>query len=345
MKRTAIETLLNIVFWVATAWLITSGFSIQSQERELINGVEKIKTIHNETLVIKLLTCIGIAFVMFYINLWNIGRLAMQQKKEQVFLITAFIFIAAFSVFYLVEKLTLTGARLPLPPALSIGILVFYFTISSTYALGKLWLKTEKKRQQLLLGKKQAELNLLRNQLQPHFLFNALNNLLSMVDQQRSPQLASSIERLSKLLRYVVDETQSQHVTVKQEIEFIRNYTQLQMLRFETGEVDFRLDIKGSHDNQLIEAGLFIPFVENAFKYGTEPEQKTAIDVQFDISRQDEVQFTIKNSIAGFQQNNESAGTGIDATRERLKLVYPGKHGLVITKEDFFAVQLKLNTR
>lgn len=196
--------------------------------------------------------------------------------------------------------------------------------------------------QKLIIDKKQAELNLLRNQLQPHFLFNALNNLLSMVSSSENPKLVSAIDKLSQLLRFVIEDNKTEKILISKEIIFLKNYIDLQKLRFEEGEVSVQFNVKGEYDKQKIEPGLFIPFVENAFKYGTEPEKSTKIDIEFNLLKADSVQFEIKNK--EMMTSTNGIGTGIETTKKRLKLIYPNKHNLKITNADYFIVHLTIQT-
>jgi LytS/YehU family sensor histidine kinase len=338
-----IEVILNVFFWILTGWAISSSFSIQGQEIEILNDIETVRTVRDPGMVYQLLICIGIAILMFYANLFNISRLSHSISKGKVLMFSAVILIVAMLLFLGIEQVIFQG-YLKLPISLSMGIVLFYFTISSAYGFIKLWIQTEQKQKDLILAKKQAELNLLRNQLQPHFLFNSLNNLLSLVDQEKSPKLSVSIERLSLLLRHVIEETQNAKTTISKEINFIKNYCELQMLRFEEDEFKLQFEIVGEYDNQLLEPGLFIPFVENAIKYGTEPEIHSTLHITFDLTDKDIIDFTIKNKIIPQMRQKASTGTGINAVKERLALVYPNKYQIEIHEDEHFTVNLKIST-
>lgn len=344
MKLNGSEILLNLLFWGLTGWLITSGFSIQSQEIQNINGVETIRIVRNETIIIKLLLCIGIAVILFYANLWNILRLYQQQNKTTTIFYSILILLCAFAIYYILERSNIPGPPFVLPASLITGILFFYFTCSISYGIGKIWLLADKQKQLLVIEKQHSELARLRNQLQPHFLFNALNNLLSLVDQKQSPLLADSIDKLSGLLRYIIDETAQYKVPVQKEINFIKNYAALQLLRFEKDEVVFNLEITGECTQQKIEPGIFLPFVENAFKYGAAPEQQTTINLWIDLSETNQLKFCISNHCFHSTSSPKGNGTGITSTKERLNLVYPGKHFLKITNNKLFQVDLTIIT-
>jgi sensor histidine kinase YesM len=345
MKTKWIEISINILFWVVTAWFISSSFSIQAQELELVNDQEFVRIVRNETIFRKLIFCIALSFVAFYINLWNINTNYRRFNKTRVVVVAVLLLSSVLVLFYGLEASIFGADSISLPVAIGVGVFVFYVTVSSSYGVVKILIKAEQQQQQLLMAKKQAELNLLRNQLQPHFLFNALNNLLSLVEQQQSPQLANAFDKLSQLLRYVIEETKNERVPLEKEIEFIKNYATLQLLRFETDEVRFKFSIVGDFLDQQLEPGLLIPFVENAFKYGTEPENSSTIDLKIVLPKPNELYFSITNDLLSYNNTNDNTGTGIRAAKERLELVYPGKYSLKITKDEHYKVELILRTK
>jgi hypothetical protein len=343
MKITWTEWILQLLFIALSAWLIASGFSIEAQDLEIINGVETLTIKRSLSLVYQLLLCIVTAVIVAYVNIYFLFNYYRRLPNYKLVLYSLTLLLVGFLLCFTIPSLTSNHA-LMLPTSLSLGIPIFYYTLSTAYGFGKIWWSSEQQRQQLVLDKKQAELNLLRNQLQPHFLFNALNNLLALVDQKQTPLLATSFDRLSQLLRYVIDESRVDSATIGKEIIFIQNYAALQLLRFEPGEVDFDLKITGTHNEQAIEPGLFIPFVENAFKHGTEPESPAKIAVTFDIEKPGEIIFTIKNKVIDIHQDSKRTSTGIRSTKERLELIYPRKHTLEIDTNEYFKVVLKITT-
>jgi hypothetical protein len=338
-----LSIVLHVVFWVLTGTLIAGSFSIEAQEIEIINDVETVQVVRNSLLFWQLIGVLAISFLLFYGTLWNIRRLHRDIPGKRIVILGLLLLAGAIALTYSLTYWVWMPYGPVLPPAVSNGIVLFYFASALAYGLAGLWYRNQQRQQQLALEKKEAELSLLRNQLQPHFLFNALNNLLYMVDQKQNPKLADGFERLSQLLRYVVEEPPKGKVSVRQELAFLRNYAAMQLLRFEDGEVDFDLTVKGSYDQQMVEPGLFLPFVENAFKYGTEPERYAKIEVNFDLTKADEVRFKISNPIL-ITALAESTGSGIAATRRRLQLIYPQKHVLTISEDDPFIVELSLHT-
>ena len=344
MNKKQFEIIANIFFWILTAWLISSSFSIVQHEIEIVNSVETITIKRNNQIIIQLLLLILISMVMFYFNLILILRLKKNKKLIHIISLSLLTFLLAISFPYFLGN-SIDYLNHPfLPTYITLGIVTFYYTISTSYGIGKVWQYSENQRQKLILKNKQAELSLLRSQLHPHFLFNTLNNLLAIIDQKQNPILANSLDRLSGLLRYVVYDIAQGKVSVEKEIDFIKNYAELQSLRFEQDEVDFNLQILGKNNNQLIEPGIFIPFIENAFKYGIKLENKSSIKVKFDLTNKSVVAFSITNIIHQELKRLTGNGSGIKQTKERLELVYPNKHKLKIHQNNLFIVELKIET-
>ena len=342
MKKHWIEVMIHTIFWISTTWLIASSFSIQSYDIEFINGEEIVNVVRDNSLIYQLMFCILISALLFYVNTRIIYKLNQSNKKTAL-VYSTLSFLSALIVVYLATSLKYIDNVFPLPKQLAFGIVTFYFSISIAYSLANLWLDNLQRHQQLVLDKKQTELALLRNQLQPHFLFNALNNLLSMVSPSENPKLNASFDRLSQLLRYVIDETQKERVSITQEIEFLKNYIDLQLLRFSENEVTVDFKVIGDHNVQWVEPGLFITFVENAFKYGTEPEKITNIQIEFDLTQQDIIVFRIKNRV--MLKYFKGNGTGIETTKKRLELIYSKNYDLDIYDVDGeFKVELKIKT-
>jgi sensor histidine kinase YesM len=341
MKKIWKEAIIHILFWVSTAWLISTSFSIQSHEIELNNGIETVNIVRNSGLAYQLLLCIMVSFFAFYINYWLLIKRNRPAKMKISGVI--YVFAALLILIYFLVEFRFFLETLPIPKQIAFGVAIFYFSLSIAYSLFKKSLQDTAYLQKLIIDKKQAELNLLRNQLQPHFLFNALNNLLSMVKPGENPKLVSSIDKLSHLLRFVIEDNKAEKIPISKEIEFLKNYIDLQKLRFDEGEVCVQFTLKGSYNQQKVEPGLFIPFIENAFKYGTEPEKPTTLEIEFDLSKPDVVQFTSKNKI--MMANTNGIGSGIEATRKRLGLIYPDKHELRISEVDEFIVHLTINTK
>ena len=186
-----------------------------------------------------------------------------------------------------------------------------------------------------------AELSYLKAQINPHFLFNTLNSIYAMA-LGRSDQTASAIVRLSSMMRYVLVEAGRDKVSLEKEITYLTDYIKLQQIRFE-GSLQLSLEVNGHPENRQIVPLLLIPFVENAFKYGVNPEEPSAIGIRIDIGEHDLHLHVSNKKVAIHHPAATQGGLGIQNTRQRLQLLYPGKHTLIIEdNNDSFTVSLTL---
>jgi len=344
MQFKRIEIILNILFWILATWFVVSqARSIESVE--IIDGVKSVVYVRNYERTVVYFLAQLFFFVFFYSQLYLIHRLR-SPKALKGFVLKSIALLFCTPIFYVLF------AQVVLFPnnenvkdlgRLSSAI-IFYMMLAIFYGFSKKWIQQERIQNQLELTKRQAELNLIKQQLQPHFLFNTMNNLLAMVDQEKNPRLASSIDKLSNLLRYVVYDTADEKVPIMEEVSFIKNFAELHLLRFEDDEIDFKIEIVGSFNAQEIEPGIFLCYVENAFKHGVQPEEHGFIHVRVNISQSNTIVFHIENSLPNSVVGKEKGGFGIQANQERLDLVYPNKHSLVFKKEPNFSVTLTLNT-
>lgn len=185
-----------------------------------------------------------------------------------------------------------------------------------------------------------AELKLLKAQLNPHFLFNTLNNLygLSVVKSDKLPNL---MLKLSELLRYSLYETKEELVSLPKEISYLENYISLEKIRLENTKINFNKN--GKINNREIAPMLFIVFVENAFKHLSSENSKVDITI---ISEENKLRFTCKNTIDStkpLEENLEKgkSGIGLVNVKKRLALIYPEKHQLTINNtNNIFSVDL-----
>ncbi len=346
MKNKWVFYCLHLLFWVFTSWLIISSFSITGHVVNIDDGIVSDSISRSDELI--WFFSIGQPFfaLYFYLQIYLTKKRAKQKDLValawQSLLLTGLFYSIYMTVVYFIfpEHIHILWF-----PSLWYGIFIFYSIIAVAYGFIYAWIRTEKDKKQLEIVNKQAELNLLRAQLHPHFLFNTMNNLLAMVDQEHNPKLAKSIDTLSSLLRYVVYENQQAKVTVAKEIQFIQDFAALHLLRFEEGEIDFKLNVIGQNDQQLIEMSILLCFVENAFKHGVQPEAASRIHIVVDISAPNRLLFTIENSVHLNLENQQIGGYGLQATKERLQLAYPSVHQLAIenTKERY-AITLNLHT-
>lgn len=187
-----------------------------------------------------------------------------------------------------------------------------------------------------------AQISSLKSQINPHFLFNTLNNIYATAIDT-SPQTADMIDRLSEMMRYTMKETQNDFVPLDEEINYINNYIELQVLRLES-KIKFEYNVQGEFSGLQIAPMLLIPFVENAFKHGVNSEQNSNIMITIDVN-ESELHLIVSNNKVNIQSDTiEHNGLGIENTKYRLKLIYPSRHSLTIKDtENEFIVSLHIN--
>ena len=185
-----------------------------------------------------------------------------------------------------------------------------------------------------------AELSFLKAQINPHFLFNILNNIYSLAITQNE-NTAGAILKLSNIMRYLTDEVKPDFVALKSEVAYIQDYIDLQRLRLSKKvKLDFR--IAGNLENKKIAPLILISFIENTFKYGISNHQESVITISLEAEEQ-HIKFICQNPITKTNIPVERTGIGLENTQKRLQYLYPGKHKLTISAEkDLFTVKLIL---
>lgn len=204
------------------------------------------------------------------------------------------------------------------------------------------WFQKKEKQKELKRQNLQSELNLLKNQLNPHFLFNTLNNIDSLICSY--PEKASkSLVQMSEMMRYMIYETNTPEVDLAQELKYIHNYLDLQQLQYDNPNlVSYRLE--GSPDNIRVAPMLFIAFIENAFKHCTDKKAPEAIRLFFQIQKS-EIHFEIFNMFDPAKQINKdsSSGIGLNIIRRRLDILYRRRYDLQTNqKNGYFDVSLTI---
>jgi len=188
-----------------------------------------------------------------------------------------------------------------------------------------------------------AQISSLKSQINPHFLFNTLNNIYATAIDT-SPRTADMVDKLSEMMRYTMKETQNDFVPLEEEINYLNNYIELQKLRLDS-KIKFDYTIDGEFSELQIAPMLLIPFVENAFKHGVNSEQDSNIRINIKAD-ESELHFLVANNKVNIQSGikGNSSGLGIENTKHRLVLIYPSKHLLTIKEtENDFTVSLHIN--
>jgi two-component system, LytTR family, sensor kinase len=202
--------------------------------------------------------------------------------------------------------------------------------------------KLKEAAQQLRIEKQEAELNYLKSQTNPHFLFNTLNNIYSLA-KDKSDLAPESILRLSKILRFMLYETGGAYIAIEQELKIITDYIALEKLRYdESLSVNFNYDIEDL--KQALPPLLLIPLVENAFKHGvSETRHQPFVDIHLSVNNR-LLTFVVKNSTEKFsEEQGVKENIGLSNLRRQLELLYTDFNLSLQQEESIFTTNLKIN--
>jgi two-component system LytT family sensor kinase len=241
------------------------------------------------------------------------------------------------------------GGRPPGPPRvrpiISVGNLAVFlmvFVFSTGIRVINQWLRSEQRNKEIANEKLKAELSFLKAQINPHFLFNTLNNIYALATAQ-SEQTAAAIMKLSSIMRYVLTEARNDLVPLEKEILFTSHYIELQKMRL-TDKTIVDFSVRGEPLGHQIAPLLLLPFVENAFKYGISTRERSPINILLEIQK-DSLNFKICNQkhLNTLLRVSDNTGIGISNTKRRLDLFYEDRYTLEIDdKANEFSVHLKI---
>ncbi len=230
-----------------------------------------------------------------------------------------------------------TEAAITAQMGYSVGSIFFFGTIRHIYN----YIKLRQASQQLRIEKQAAELNYLRSQTNPHFLFNTLNNIYSLA-RDKSNLAPESILRLSKILRFMLYETGGEFIAIEHELKIIDDYIALEKLRYdESLNINFNYDIEDM--KQALPPLLLIPLVENAFKHGaSETRGHPFVDIHLSVSKR-QLAFLIKNSTDTTAHGDVKENIGLSNLRRQLELLYTDYDLSVQQQDSVFIANLKIN--
>jgi len=202
---------------------------------------------------------------------------------------------------------------------------LFVFAISVAIKITNEWFKAEKEKKEMENEKLHSELAFLKSQVNPHFLFNILNNICSLA-RKKSDNTENAIIQLSRIMRYMLYDSKDEKVSLEKEVEYLQNYIDLQRLRI-SDSVLINFTIEGDLGGRMVEPLLLIPFVENAFKHGVSYLDESNIDILLKID-QGVLHFRVENN--RIKKNDDpvqqESGIGLKNVLRRLDLLYPGTH-------------------
>jgi len=195
-----------------------------------------------------------------------------------------------------------------------------------------------------------TELKFLKNQINPHFLFNSLNNIY-VLTRKRPQEASETVLLLSDLLRYQLYDCAQDKVLLKNELEYVKNYLKLERLRRSGAVIEF--DYSGKKpDLTEIAPFIFIPFVENAVKHGSVVKDRVFIDIEFELNEEGQLFFRLENSLSNTQKkpthpsHKKQGGIGLANVKRRLELIYPQRHQLQMTQiNESYIVELSIKLK
>jgi sensor histidine kinase YesM len=293
-------------------------------------------------------------FIVFYINyLLLIDKLLFDRHTWQFIVINIALIgvcvclLHEYQHFEFPHNLIQHRPMMPPPPHdfifRDITSLIFAAGLSVAIRMTGKWYKTENERKEMEKDRYETELKNLKNQLNPHFLFNTLNNIYSLIPVHPE-QAQDTVHRLSHLLRYVLYENNDNFVPLDKEISFLKSYIELMSLRLpENVKLTTEFNIPEINEENIAPM-LFISLVENAFKHGISPTHSSFVNINLTAISGKEVVCTVENSyFPKNEQDKSGSGIGQENLKKRLKLLYPDHHQLTLeNRGDTYFAQLKI---
>ncbi len=261
-------------------------------------------------------------------------------KKSILFMVVLAICIVMPIVLYLVAIGSLIRLIDNIVYMISFQAVFFIIGVSFRSLFG--WIEQRKLNDKLKEENLRSELTLLRSQLNPHFLFNTLNNIDTLIgfDQAKA---SDALIKLSSIMRYMLYQNKTDKVPFTKELLYIENYIELEKLRFKNPAF-LNFSINCVNRDILIQSMIFIPFIENAFKHSVDSDIENGIVIRFNCDN-NKIIFSCKNVYSVDETDKDGVhGIGLSTVKRRLKLMYPDRHRLQITTSDNrFNVELEID--
>jgi two-component system, LytTR family, sensor kinase len=288
--------------------------------------------------------------VMVYISNYLLIPAFLYKKKYFAFAFT-FILMVVLSSFI---KMNLLGRLLDSPALLNLSgnlkariydnVIPHFFLVLSAAAVKLMtdYTRMQQRMVEMAKEKAEAELNFLKSQINPHFLFNSLNAVYFLIDKNNTGA-RDALHKFSAMLRYQLYEMNGDKIPIEKEMQYLEDYIDLQKLRKDE-HYAVEVNRTGNLEGFFIEPLLLVPFVENAFKHISHHKDKLNF-IRLDLERSNGTfHFTLENSKeAGSATKEKHGGIGLNNVKRRLELLYPGKHQLkIINSIDTFSVKLEL---
>lgn len=333
--RILTEFMIAVIIWIVIAtWLLAlQSTSLLSRLGTLI-----------------WLTMVPYGFLLFMINLyWLLRETEKRDRKRILFYsirLIAIIILCSplFSIFFSIDGQNVMEIQTYL-------FFLLVTTIVSISMAGLVYQDNKQKIYQLIslrkaLGKSAADLQFLRSQINPHFLFNALNTIYGIAIRENAAKTGEGIQKLGDMMRFMLQNNQKDKVALASEINYLKDYVYMQQLRLaESDNILIEININEPSKEYFIAPMLLIPFVENAFKHGIRLQEKSWICIELNYNN-NYLKYKVRNSLhnkTGRDTEHQQKGIGLENVKERLELLYPEKYSLTINKNKVeFIINLSL---
>ena len=305
---------------------------------------------------VTLIKTTDLALLVYLANYLLIPKL-LYKKKYLWFTLAYIVMIGASSIFkmYLIGIVTDNPAFLRWPKSnveikarVYDNIIPHFFLVTAGVAFKFLldFIRIQKRLAEVAREKAEAELNFLKSQINPHFLFNSLNSVYFLIDKNNT-EAREALHKFSDMLRYQLYEIKDEKIPIEKEVSYLRDYIDLQKLRVDEN-YSVQVNIDGNMKSFVIEPLLLIPLVENSFKHLSHYSNGKKNEIHIDLSKQNgEMNFSVRNTTEGRQVHEvrTDGGIGLMNVKRRLELLYPHKHQFHVTEKDgWFDVELKIKT-
>lgn len=286
-----------------------------------------------------------------YLNIYFLVPKFLLKKKYTNYIlgislgIAATIFTSSWNhgLFYKYIKINLPTSELFLSAEGKIIIMTEILVLvgfTMTLYLLKEWYQKERYTREIEQKRLETELNLLRNQMNPHFLFNSLNSIYLMLDKDHQAGREMLLQ-FSDILSHQLYETNKDQITLKKEVENLKNYIGIEQIRHDD-MAQVSLNFPTNLNGQKVAPMLLLPIVENAFKHG-QSSNGYWIDIDLEVMENQNLSFKVANSYTNGKPATDKKGIGLANLKRRLELIYPEQHQLEVEKQaGFFSVQLNL---
>nr|WP_319570193.1 histidine kinase [uncultured Draconibacterium sp.] len=292
--------------------------------------------------------------LLFYLNLFYLFP-KYKSKKLNVINYSLWIIIVVillsvlentFDYLFAVFKTKDNNVSLQIGELLTTSIInLFFILLSVLYSIIRDWLKMEVVKRKLTEENLKLELNYLKSQISPHFLFNSLNNLYSIALKNDDKETASGLSKLSTLMRFMLDKSDKTTVLLDEEIEYLKSYVEIQKLRFlESDDINISFTIIGKTSHFNLPPFLLINFVENAFKHGVDYKALSEINIKIKIEG-NELLFKIDNTNQDIKKTDTDLKVGLQNVKKRLDLIYGNNYDLIIKSDSqTYVIELTLKS-